>query len=141
MSSVVISGDTSGAVTLAAPAVAGTNTITLPAASGTAALTTDIIGVGQTWTNPVKTLTTVYQNLTGKPILVQVTTTGDRCQTRLIVGATATPTTVISLFKQDTGTNTTQNTVSGIIPPNYYYKVDPTGGSNIGSLLNWAELS
>jgi hypothetical protein len=35
MSSVVISGDTSGAITLAAPAVAGTNTITLPAATGT----------------------------------------------------------------------------------------------------------
>jgi hypothetical protein len=35
MSSVVISGDTSGAITLAAPAVAGTNTITLPASAGT----------------------------------------------------------------------------------------------------------
>jgi hypothetical protein len=34
MSSVVISGDTSGAITLAAPAVAGTNTITLPASTG-----------------------------------------------------------------------------------------------------------
>ena len=36
MSSVVISGDTSGAITVAAPAVAGTNTITLPAVTGTA---------------------------------------------------------------------------------------------------------
>jgi hypothetical protein len=35
MSSVVISGDTSGAITLAVPAVAGTNTVTLPAAAGT----------------------------------------------------------------------------------------------------------
>ena len=35
MSSVVISGDTSGAITLSAPAVAGTNTITLPASTGT----------------------------------------------------------------------------------------------------------
>ena len=35
MSSVVISGDTSGSITLAAPAVAGTNTITLPASTGT----------------------------------------------------------------------------------------------------------
>jgi hypothetical protein len=35
MSSVVISGDTSGAVTLSAPAVAGTTTLTLPATSGT----------------------------------------------------------------------------------------------------------
>lgn len=35
MSSVVISGDTSGAITLAAPSVSGTNTATLPAATGT----------------------------------------------------------------------------------------------------------
>ena len=35
MSSVVISGDTSGAVTLSAPAVAGTVTVTLPSVSGT----------------------------------------------------------------------------------------------------------
>ena len=35
MSSVVISGDTSGAVTISAPAVAGTTTLTLPAISGT----------------------------------------------------------------------------------------------------------
>jgi hypothetical protein len=35
MSSVVISGDTSGAITLAVPAVAGTNTITVPAVTGT----------------------------------------------------------------------------------------------------------
>jgi len=38
MSSVVISGDTSGAITLAAPSVAGTNTITLPASTGTIAV-------------------------------------------------------------------------------------------------------
>jgi hypothetical protein len=38
MSSVVIAGDTSGAITLAAPAVAGTNTITLPAATGNVVL-------------------------------------------------------------------------------------------------------
>lgn len=35
MSSIVISGDTSGTLTLSAPAVAGTNTATLPAATGT----------------------------------------------------------------------------------------------------------
>jgi hypothetical protein len=35
MSSVVISGDTSGSITLSAPAVSGTNTATLPAATGT----------------------------------------------------------------------------------------------------------
>lgn len=35
MSSVVIAGDTSGSVTLAAPSVAGTTTLTLPATTGT----------------------------------------------------------------------------------------------------------
>jgi hypothetical protein len=35
MASMILSGDTSGAITLSAPAVAGTNTITLPAAAGT----------------------------------------------------------------------------------------------------------
>jgi len=38
MSSVIIAGDTSGTVTLQAPAVAGTTTLTLPATSGTVQL-------------------------------------------------------------------------------------------------------
>jgi hypothetical protein len=40
MSSVVISGDTSGTVTLAAPAVAGSNTLTLQAATATMSVNT-----------------------------------------------------------------------------------------------------
>jgi hypothetical protein len=35
MSSVIVSGDTSGSITLSAPSVAGTNTLTLPAATAT----------------------------------------------------------------------------------------------------------
>jgi hypothetical protein len=50
MSSVVISGDTSGAITLAAPAVAGTNTLTLPASTGTI-LTTATTGQCKAWVN------------------------------------------------------------------------------------------
>ena len=42
MASVVLTGDTSGQVTLSAPAIAGTNTVTFPAATGT----TELIGVG-----------------------------------------------------------------------------------------------
>jgi hypothetical protein len=38
MSSIVVNGDTSGAVTLSAPTVAGTVTVTLPSASGTMAV-------------------------------------------------------------------------------------------------------
>jgi hypothetical protein len=40
MSSVIISGDTSGAITVAAPAVSGTNTLTLQAATATNAVNT-----------------------------------------------------------------------------------------------------
>ena len=39
MSSIIVAGDTSGAITISAPAVAGTNTLTLPASTGTIALT------------------------------------------------------------------------------------------------------
>jgi hypothetical protein len=48
MSSVVISGDTSGAVTLSAPAVAGTNTLTLQAATATSAVNTRGTAVAST---------------------------------------------------------------------------------------------
>jgi hypothetical protein len=40
MSALVIAGDTSGTITIEAPAVAGTNTITLPASTGTVLTTT-----------------------------------------------------------------------------------------------------
>jgi hypothetical protein len=74
MSSVVIAGDTSGTITLAAPAVAGTTTLTLPATTGTVALTSQIVGVGigQTWQTPTRSVSTTYTNSTGKPIMVVV---------------------------------------------------------------------
>ena len=42
MASIKLTGDTSGVITVSAPAAAGTNTITLPATTGTMALTSDI---------------------------------------------------------------------------------------------------
>ena len=39
MADIVLTGDTSGSITVAAPAVAGTNTLTLPASTGTLATT------------------------------------------------------------------------------------------------------
>lgn len=51
MSSVVISGDTSGAITLQSPAVAGSNTLTLPAATDT------LVGKATTDTLTNKTVT------------------------------------------------------------------------------------
>jgi hypothetical protein len=48
MSSVVISGDTSGAITVSAPAVAGTNTLTLQAATATSSVNTLATAVAST---------------------------------------------------------------------------------------------
>jgi len=48
MSSVVISGDTSGAITVSAPLVAGTNTLTLQAATATNAVNTLATAVAST---------------------------------------------------------------------------------------------
>ena len=45
MASVVVNGDTSGSVTLSAPAVAGTVTVTLPATSGTMLTTASSTGI------------------------------------------------------------------------------------------------
>jgi hypothetical protein len=82
MSSVVISGDTSGAITVSAPAVAGTNTLTLQA--GTATNSMNTLGTSITLTNQtapdftaipswVKRITLnmsgVSTNSTGTPII------------------------------------------------------------------------
>lgn len=81
MSNIVIAGDTSGSVTLQAPAVAGGTVVTLPATTGTAALTSDLLGVGQTWQDATllpggRALGTTYTNNTGKPIQVMITGLG-----------------------------------------------------------------
>ena len=64
MSSVVIAGDTSGSITLSAPATAGTNTITLPTLTGTM-LTNKTAGtvlqvVSATYSTTTSTSTTAY---------------------------------------------------------------------------------
>jgi len=51
MSSIVVSGDTSGAVTLSAPAVAGTVTVTLPSTSGTMASLASVTANGVAYIN------------------------------------------------------------------------------------------
>jgi hypothetical protein len=50
MASLVLTGDTSGQVTIAAPAVAGTTTLTLPATTGTVLVDTTV-GVCRAWVN------------------------------------------------------------------------------------------
>jgi hypothetical protein len=58
MSSVVISGDTSGAITLSAPAVAGTNTITLPASTGTVMVSGNMPAFSATKVSATQSITT-----------------------------------------------------------------------------------
>ena len=72
MSSVVILGDSSGSITLQAPAVSGNTTLNLPAVNGT--LSIGGVGEGQTWQNLTasRALSTNYTNSTGKPIMVSV---------------------------------------------------------------------
>ena len=64
MSSINIAGDTSGVITLQAPAVAGTTTLTLPATSGTVALTSQVGKVLQvvnaTYSTSASTSTSTY---------------------------------------------------------------------------------
>ncbi len=67
MADIVLTGDTSGTITVAAPAVAGTNTLTLPASTGTLATTATqgkILQVQQgALTTSVSTTSTSYTDL------------------------------------------------------------------------------
>ena len=86
MSSVVISGDTSGTVTLAAPAVAGSNTATLPVATGELSM---LGTTGQTWqafTSGNRVSGTTYYNTTGKPIQIAISAQGTSSLVTITVG-------------------------------------------------------
>ena len=78
MSSVLISGDTSGSITISAPAVSGTNTLTLPAVTDTLVgkATTDTL-TNKTVTAPVLSgsVTGTY-TLAGTPTITSPTITG-----------------------------------------------------------------
>jgi hypothetical protein len=71
MASIVVAGDTSGTVTLTAPAVSGTTTLTLPTANGTLVTTAS----GQTLTSP--TISGVSTFAAGTAAAPAITTTGD----------------------------------------------------------------
>ena len=71
-----------GTTTIEGASTATPVTITLPATTGTAALTSDVIGVGQTWQDGlasdldgqgIRAATTVYTNNSGKPIQLAIT--------------------------------------------------------------------
>lgn len=134
MSSVVISGNTSGTVTLSAPAVAGTNTATLPAATGELSM---LGGSGQTWqdvkTTPGRVLSTIYTNSTGKPIEVYVAAT---CGVNTVSGLFVT----VNGVDLGPGSSYTsgQSQITFIVPNGQTYKVEPNSASPV--LSYWAEL-
>jgi len=140
MSSVVISGDTSGTITLAAPAVAGTNTLTLPASTGNIlASTSQLIGNGTT------TNDSASSGQVGEYIDSFVVTAS--------VGTTPTTLTSISLTAGDwdlsgcvelngangvtsllAGINTTTNSISGLsLGKSYIYAPSSTFAGGLGS--------
>ena len=156
MSSIVLTGDTSGTVTVSAPAVAGTNTLTLPATSGTlldststldaTKLTGDLpaisgasltslpasgLGIGQTWQDVTasRANSTVYTNSTGKPIFVNISY-GSSVDT--------------GIFLEVDGASVSRDSVSsgdvaqliGIVPNGSTYNT-----SSVGQLIaSWREL-
>ena len=71
MSSVIISGDTSGTVTVTVPAVAGTNTITMPALTGNALVST---GVSASTTNTITNKVAI--NINGTVYYLLASTSG-----------------------------------------------------------------
>lgn len=162
MASVIIAGDTSGTVTLQAPAsVGGSPILTLPTSSGTILTTTggvspgtagnlltsdgtnwtsaapSAVGVGQTWQLPTRVSGTSYTNSTGKPIQVIVTfnvdTSGSGTVTVVVGGVT--------ISSQSSSLSASGGAIpystAFIVPNSTAYTVTVTGSTSIAT---WAEL-
>lgn len=135
MSLVQVQGNASGTgtLTVAAPNTNSNYTLTLPTATGTAALTSDVIGVSQTWQNVAasRALGITYTNSTGKPIAVsaQVQSTTNGTNTIVIDGVTA----VQTVTSANLGT-----AMFAIVPNNSTYVVNNNQASK--SIIAWAEL-
>jgi len=95
MSAVVIAGDTSGSVTLQAPAVAGSTVITLPSTSGTlvtsaGALTfLQSVTAASSSTVSLTSLTSTYDMYMVVGTTCKATTGGSSLQVRVVIGGTA----------------------------------------------------
>ncbi len=144
MADIVLTGDTSGAITVEAPAVAGTNTLTLPASTGTLLTTTgsgasltgivEAIGVDQSYTDVTssRAYNTEYTNSTGKPIFVYtVWTVGTGEDIKFYIGGV---TQVGALY---TNAVNGRGSMSFIVPNGLTYKCD---GGGTATLRGWFEL-
>jgi hypothetical protein len=107
MSSVILTGDTSGTITVSAPLVAGSNTVTLPAATGTVSLLTQATAVTASGTSVnftgipswAKRITVIFQGVSTNGtsnILVRLGTSGGIITTGYVTGSST-----------SSGTNTT----------------------------------
>ena len=140
MASLVLTGDTSGQVTISAPAVAGTTALTLQAVTGTMALQNDVIGINQTWTDvkttPGRVFGTTYTNTTGRPIWVTAsgTNTGTTAGLQMTVGGLQ----VFNHGDSDGGMNNGNYfCVTGLVPAGSTYVVTANGSLTIST---WVEL-
>lgn len=128
-----VNGSTSGAVTLAAPAVAGSNTATFPAATGTVAYTNQVVGQDQTTQTLTgsRTLGTTYTNSTTNTIVVYAS----------ISNSVASPITLCSINGTSiqgsaVPTANAYYSVVLIVPPSATYVVNMNGTP---TLQQWVE--
>lgn len=118
--------------------IAGTKTtpgIPTPAQISAAitALATSV-GIGQTWQDLTasRAVANTYQNISGKPILVLVTTVGAGSMS-LMLGSTASTV----LMGQATSASGWATPTAFIVPPNWYFGITVTGSVTVSK---WAEL-
>ena len=129
-SSLIARGSTSGTITLAATAVAGSNTITIPASTGTVALTSQVIGIGQTWQDLTASRVsgTDYTNSTGKPIFISVRLDRDDGELQLYVDG-------LMIGRTGATQGPVYYTLTAIVPPGSIYRAEKSGNT-----LYWFEL-
>ena len=131
--SLVLQSSGGGSVTIQEPTTASNFTATMPAATGTVALTSDVIGVNQTWQSPSRAIGTTYTNSTGKPIMVAITATctaGNTVQGLIINGAT--------VYAGSVNVNGLATGFALIVPNGATYVTTSNGGTL--TLVSWAEL-
>jgi len=169
MSQLIIAGDTSGTITLQAPAVAGSTTLTLPATTGNFVTTTGTpstagnvltsdganwisaapsgLGIGQTWTaftNVTRVFGTTYTNSTGKPISVFASATGTAPSNS--IGMTfyvnqGAGDVIIYTDSELSNNNPFLTVCTGIVPNGATYRIVSSGnGGGTPTWNSWAEL-
>ena len=103
MADIVLTGDTSGAITIAAPAVAGTNTITLPASTGTIITDTSpktgniLQVVSVTKDTSFTTTSTSFTDITGLSVAITPSATSSKILVLMNVATGNTVSTAITM--------------------------------------------